>query len=148
MKNLIYLLRKKRKIKQYDMAATLGVSPSYLSKIETGAQEPTEKFKQNCAKFLKVPLESLFTDRDVEEVFPDFTDNLSNKLWAVRRTRGIRQYDMAKKLDVSTPFLSKVELGLIDPPDAFKKNCAKYLKLPVSELFFSEEEGKPAKKAR
>ena len=35
MKNHIYMLRKKRGIKQYDMARALGVSPSYLSKIET-----------------------------------------------------------------------------------------------------------------
>jgi len=36
MNNHIYMLRKKRAIKQYDMARALGVSPSYLSKIETG----------------------------------------------------------------------------------------------------------------
>ena len=135
MKNHIYLLRKKKKVKQYDMAAALGVSPSYLSKIETGSQEPTEKFKVACAKFLKVSVDDLFNDKDVEEVFPNFTENLKNKLWAVRRIRGIRQYDMAKKLKVSTPFLSKVELGLIDPPDSFKQLCAKVYKMPVDELF-------------
>lgn len=45
MNNHIYMLRKKRGVKQYDMARALGVSPSYLSKIETGAQEPTENSK-------------------------------------------------------------------------------------------------------
>ena len=56
MKNHIYMLRKKRGIKQYDMARALGVSPSYLSKIETDSQEPTERFKVNVAKFLKTSL--------------------------------------------------------------------------------------------
>jgi transcriptional regulator with XRE-family HTH domain len=121
------------------MATALGVSPSYLSKIETGAQDPTEKFKINCAKFLKVTVESLFSDKDIEEVFPDFTENLGNRLWALRRIKGIRQYDMAKKLEVSTPFLSKVELGLIDPPESFKKNCSRIFKLPVNELFLTDQ---------
>lgn len=150
MKNHIYLLRKKKRIKQYDMAAALGVSPSYLSKIETGSQEPTDKFKQACAKYLKTNVDDLFSDKDVEKVYPDFTKNLGNRLWAVRRVRGIRQYDMAKKLQVSTPFLSKVELGLIDPPDTFKQQCSKVFKMPVNELFLGQNgtKVKSKKKAR
>ena len=63
MKNHIYMLRKKRGIKQYDMARQLGVSPSYLSKIETDTQEPTEKFKVNSAKYHKTSIEKLFNDK-------------------------------------------------------------------------------------
>ncbi|MCX7999209.1 MAG: transcriptional regulator, partial [Leptospiraceae bacterium] len=122
------MLRKKRGIKQYDMARALGVSPSYLSKVETDTQEPTEKFKQNAAKYLKTTVEKLFNDQPIEEVFPEFTQGLTNKLWAKRRELGIKQYDMAKKLKVSTPFLSKVELGLIEPPEEFKQLAAKVFK--------------------
>lgn len=140
MKNHIYMLRKKRGIKQYDMARALGVSPSYLSKVETDTQEPTEKFKQNAAKYLKTTVEKLFNDQPIEEVFPEFTQGLTNKLWAKRRELGIKQYDMAKKLKVSTPFLSKVELGLIEPPEEFKQLAAKVFKIDKDELFLAKVE--------
>ncbi|MGV3665503.1 MAG: helix-turn-helix domain-containing protein [Leptospira bouyouniensis] len=129
------MLRKKRGIKQYDMARALGVSPSYLSKIETGAQDPTEKFKSSCAKYLKTSLDKLFNDSAVEDIYPEFSNGLKNKLWAVRRELGIKQYDFAKKLKVSTPFLSKVELGLLEPPEDFKNLVSKVLKMEKNELF-------------
>ncbi|WP_035983699.1 helix-turn-helix domain-containing protein [Leptospira meyeri] len=129
------MLRKKRGIKQYDMARALGVSPSYLSKIETGAQDPTEKFKSSCAKYLKTSVDKLFNESAVEDIYPEFSNGLKNKLWAVRRELGIKQYDFAKKLKVSTPFLSKVELGLLEPPEDFKNLVSKVLKMKKNELF-------------
>lgn len=140
MKNHIYMLRKKRGIKQYDMARALGVSPSYLSKIETGSQDPTEKFKISCAKYLKTTLDRLFNEQVVEDVYPEFTEGLTNRLWAKRRELGIKQYDMAKKLKVSTPFLSKVELGLLEPPEDFKNLASKALKMKKEELFLQKVE--------
>lgn len=140
MKNHIYMLRKKRGIKQYDMARALGVSPSYLSKIETGSQDPTEKFKQSCVKYLKTTLERLFNEQPVEDVYPEFTEGLTNRLWAKRRELGIKQYDMAKKLKVTTPFLSKVELGLLEPPEDFKNMASKALKMKKEELFLQKVE--------
>ncbi|MBK8393883.1 MAG: transcriptional regulator [Leptospiraceae bacterium] len=134
------MLRKKRGIKQYDMARALGVSPSYLSKIETDSQEPTERFKVNVSKYLKTSLEKLFNDQPVEEIFPEFTSGLTNKLWAKRREMGIKQYDMAKKLKVSTPFLSKVELGLLEPTEEFKQLASKVFKIEQSELFLATVE--------
>ncbi|AXX16132.1 MULTISPECIES: helix-turn-helix transcriptional regulator [Leptospira] len=134
------MLRKKRGIKQYDMARALGVSPSYLSKIETGSQDPTEKFKQSCVKYLKTTLERLFNEQPVEDVYPEFSEGLTNRLWAKRRELGIKQYDMAKKLKVSTPFLSKVELGLLEPPEDFKNMASKALKMKKEELFLQKVE--------
>lgn len=122
------------------MARALGVSPSYLSKIETGSQDPTEKFKQSCVKYLKTTLEKLFNEQPVENVYPEFTEGLTNKLWAKRRELGIKQYDMAKKLKVSTPFLSKVELGLLEPPEDFKNMASKALKMKKEELFLQKVE--------
>ncbi|TGN18812.1 helix-turn-helix domain-containing protein [Leptospira idonii] len=133
------MLRKKRGVKQYDMARALGVSPSYLSKIETGAQEPTEKFKSSCAKYLKTTVDRLFNESAVEDIYPEFANGLKNKLWAVRREMGIKQYDFAKKLKVSTPFLSKVELGLLEPPEDFKTLVSKVLKMEKNELFLSSK---------
>ncbi|MCB1159011.1 MAG: helix-turn-helix transcriptional regulator [Leptospiraceae bacterium] len=132
------MLRKKRSIKQYDMARALSVSPSYLSKIETNSQEPTEKFRVNAAKYLKTTVDKLFNEEPIETVFPEFSEGLVNKLWAKRRELGIKQYDMAKKLKVSTPFLSKVELGLIEPTEEFKQLASKVFKMEQEELFLSK----------
>ncbi len=137
MNNHIFMLRKKRGVKQYDMASSLAVSPSYLSKIETGAQDPTEKFKVACAKYLKTTVDRLFNESTVEEVFPEFANGLKNKLWAVRREMGLKQYDFAKKLKVSTPFLSKVELGLLEPTEKFKVMASKALKMSKNDLFLA-----------
>jgi putative transcriptional regulator len=131
------MLRKKRGIKQYDMARALDVSPSYLSKIETNSQEPTERFKVNASKFLKTTIDKLFNDDPVEEIYPEFSKGLVNKLWAKRREMGIKQYDMARELNVSTPFLSKVELGLIDPPDDFKELASKVFAIKIDDLFLA-----------
>ncbi|EMG12796.1 hypothetical protein LEP1GSC151_3551, partial [Leptospira interrogans serovar Grippotyphosa str. LT2186] len=46
----------------------------------------------------------------------------------------------AKKLKVSTPFLSKVELGLLEPPEDFKNMASKALKMKKEELFLQKVE--------
>jgi len=96
------------------------------------------KLKLACSKYLKTSIDKLFNDSAVEEIYPEFTSGLNNRLWAKRREMGIKQYDMAKKLKVSTPFLSKVELGLLEPPEAFKKLASKVFKMTQNELFLSK----------
>jgi len=53
----------------------------------------------------------------------------------IRRLKKIKQNDMAKALDVSPAYLCKVEKGIMEPTERFKKECSVYLKTPVSELF-------------
>jgi putative transcriptional regulator len=53
----------------------------------------------------------------------------------LRRQKKIKQNDMAKALDVSPAYLCKVEKGVMEPTDEFKKQCAAYLKTAVNELF-------------
>ncbi|MGL4370846.1 MAG: helix-turn-helix domain-containing protein [Spirochaetota bacterium] len=53
----------------------------------------------------------------------------------IRRAKKIKQNDMARDLSVSPAYLCKIEKGIIDPTERFKKDCSAYLKTPVSELF-------------
>jgi transcriptional regulator with XRE-family HTH domain len=53
----------------------------------------------------------------------------------MRRQRKIKQNDMAKALNVSPAYLCKVEKGVMEPTEDFKKLCASYLKSTVKELF-------------
>ncbi|TAL30424.1 MAG: XRE family transcriptional regulator [Spirochaetes bacterium] len=132
---MIPYIRRKKNIKQYDMAKALRVSPSYLCKIEKGIQEPSDKFRQACAKYLGVTAISLFPAAIDDAKIRTINKSFSNKLWSVRKEKRIKQYELAKQLRCSPSYLSKVEKGLQEPTAQFKKTCAKILKTKESELF-------------
>lgn len=48
----IMLQRRKKKYKQFQLAALLGVTSTYLSMVETGRIKPTQKFIEKCADIL------------------------------------------------------------------------------------------------
>ena len=58
--NMLWSTRNARGIKQKDLARSLGCSPSYLSKVEKGFYDPNLKFKNKCAKILKIKVVELF----------------------------------------------------------------------------------------
>ena len=60
MKNLLKIKRWERGIKQYELAILLGCSSTYLSMVENGRVEPTEKFKSKAAEIFNAPVEKLF----------------------------------------------------------------------------------------
>ena len=133
--NRITVLRREKKIKQIDLAKALDVSPSYLCKIEKSSQEPTAKFMKACSEFLEVPETEIFPGKRDRKEKLNTENAVSNNLWTVRRARGIKQYELARMLDCSPSYLSKVEKGMQRPNDKFKKACAKILKVKGSELF-------------
>lgn len=135
VENIIPYLRRKKNIKQYDMARALKVSPSYLCKIEKGIQEPTEKFKQACARFLNSPVAVVFPQNVDREKMKNINRSFKNKLWSVRKEKRIKQYELARQLRCSPSYLSKVEKGLQEPTRQFKTMCARILKTRESELF-------------
>ena len=60
MKNLLKIKRWERGIKQYELAILMGCSSTYLSMVENGRVEPTEKFKSKVAEIFNAPVEQLF----------------------------------------------------------------------------------------
>lgn len=135
MANILPYIRRKMKLKQNDLAKALGVSPSYLCKIENGTMEPNEKFMDSCAEYLKVPRTVLFPTKVQKEKISTMEMNQKNRLWTVRQQKGIRQYELAKLLKCSPSYLSKIEKGLQKPSMNFKNRCAKLLKVKMQELF-------------
>jgi transcriptional regulator with XRE-family HTH domain len=129
----IPFVRRQKKIKQNDMAKALNVSPAYLCKVEKGVMEPTEKFKKQCAQYLKSRVNELFPEK---VNYPRVVKkNNGNKLWECRQKKGIKQNDMAKMLKCSPSYLSKVEKGHSDPTPEFQKRCSKVLNIRESEIF-------------
>ncbi|MDZ7723098.1 MAG: helix-turn-helix transcriptional regulator [candidate division KSB1 bacterium] len=63
MKNLLKVKRWEAGIKQYELAMLLGCSSTYLSMVENGRIEPTEKFKLKVARVFDVPESDIFLER-------------------------------------------------------------------------------------
>ena len=55
----IKIIRLQRGLRQWDIAKEIGVSESYLSKIENGKVKPNELLMKSIAKLLKVPVEEI-----------------------------------------------------------------------------------------
>ena len=49
--------------------------------------------------------------------------------------KGLKQNELAKQLECTPSFLSKIEKGFQVPNDKFKKKCARVLKIKESKIF-------------
>lgn len=63
MKNLLKIKRWEAGMKQYELAMLLECSSTYLSMVENGRVEPTEKFKKKVAKIFEVSTTDIFIER-------------------------------------------------------------------------------------
>ncbi len=133
--NLIPYYRRQNKIKQNDLAKALNISPSYLCKIEKGLIQPTIELKQKCVEILNVDLRILFPKTRRKRTIRSIGNEFNNKLWTIRQEKGIKQNHLAKQLECSPSFLSKVEKGLQKPSEKFRKKCARVLKIKETEIF-------------
>lgn len=135
MENMLRFYRRKLDIKQNDMADAINISPSYLCKIEKGQLDPSDDIRKRCASYLDISVGRLFP-REVNQNRVDRVVNkLSNRVWSLRQEKGIKQYQLAKKIGCSPSYLSRVEKGIISPNNEFRKKCARALKVPETELF-------------
>ncbi|HPJ34486.1 MAG TPA: helix-turn-helix transcriptional regulator [Spirochaetota bacterium] len=135
MENIIPILRRKNKIKQLDLARELDVSPSYLCKVEKGLVDPTDSFIESCSVILNESKDVIFPPEGKKKVTTFHEKNFTNNIWNVRQKRKIKQNRLAEMLECSPSYLSKIEKGLQQPNDKFRKKCAKILKIKETELF-------------
>lgn len=135
MNNILALLRRKKKIKQRELALILDVSPSYLCKVERELVDPTDSFRQSCAEYFDEQISILFPEevRKKNEIYSD--EQSANNVWSARRRKNIKQKKLAELVGCSPSYLSKIEKGKQVPTEKFKKKCAKVLKIKEAELF-------------
>jgi len=134
LNNIIHILRRKKNIKQVDLAKDLNVSPSYLCKVEKGLINPSEMFKKKCSDIFNVEIDVIFSDNSKSEEKIK-TVNLPNNLWSARQGKKLKQHKLAEMIGCSPSYLSKVEKGIQSPNEKFMKKCARVLRIKVSELF-------------
>ncbi len=135
MKNMIPLLRRDKNISQVELAKKLGVSPSYLCKIEKSLQTPSYGFVQKCAEVLDVPEKELFPGKLNHKEITRVLAEKNNPIWIERTKKGLKQVELARLINCSPSYLSKVENNQITPTDYFQTICAKVLKKKRSYLF-------------
>jgi len=133
--NMLPVLRRKKMIKQRDLARLLDVSPSYLCKVEKGMIEPAETFRNSCALFFNETVDNIFLVKPVLHMDNHGENRFHNNVWAARIKKNLKQNRLAELLGCSPSYLSRVEKGLQQPSIKFRKQCARILKIRESELF-------------
>jgi putative transcriptional regulator len=66
---------------------------------------------------------------------------MKNRLEEIRRSRGIRQEQLAEALRVSRQTIGSLENGRYNPSILLAFRIARYFDLPIEAIFIYEEEG-------
>ena len=65
---------------------------------------------------------------------------MKNRLEEIRTTKGIKQDELAKALEVSRQTISSLENGKYNPSIVLAFKIARYFKLSIEDIFIYEEE--------
>lgn len=65
---------------------------------------------------------------------------MKNKLEEIRKTRGIRQEELAAVLEVSRQTIGSLENGRYNPSIILAFKIARYFEMTIEEIFIYEEE--------
>lgn len=66
---------------------------------------------------------------------------MKNRLEEIRRSRGIRQEELAAALEVSRQTIGSLENGRYNPSILLAFKIARYFGLTIEEIFLYEEDG-------
>ena len=64
---------------------------------------------------------------------------MKNRIEAIRKERGIRQEEFAKRMGVSRQTISSLETGRYNPSIQLAYKIARYFDLTIEEVFLFEE---------
>ena len=134
MKYLIAHRIRWKNLTQCELANSVSFSPAFVIKFVKGRSEPNLELIKDCARAMKVPIQELVAKH--EGASQKSPERIScNRLWSVRKQKGMKQYALAQMIGCSPSYLSKIEKGLQSPNKKFKRKCAKILKIKEMHLF-------------
>ena len=81
---------------------------------------------------LKIKMESKLSEKGC--------DSLKNRLEELRKSRGIRQEELAAALEVSRQTIGSLENGRYNPSILLAFKIARYFGMQIEEIFIYEEE--------
>ena len=65
---------------------------------------------------------------------------MKNRLEELRKSRGIKQEELAEALEVSRQTIGSLERGRYNPSILLAFKIARYFRLPIEEIFIYEED--------
>ncbi len=65
---------------------------------------------------------------------------MKNKLEELRKTKGIKQEELAEVLEVSRQTIGSLENGRYNPSILLAFKISRYFEMPIEEIFIYEEE--------
>ena len=65
------LIREYHRLKQHDLAKKTGISPSYISEIETGTKSPTVDVLRRYSEAFDIPVSSIVLFSELQGKSPD-----------------------------------------------------------------------------
>ena len=77
---------------------------------------------------------------DGKQTFHERSPVLKNRLEELRKSRGIRQEELAEALEVSRQTIGSLENGRYNPSILLAFKIAKYFNMSIEEIFIYEEE--------
>lgn len=111
-------IRLKNKITRHALAFQLGKTPSCIANIESGTRSPSLSLLFTLAAFFQEDVRAFLTSGDFESsattTVTDWNKNwplVGQNIVRIRKSQGIRQYALAKKLDITIAFLCNIENG-------------------------------------
>jgi len=138
-------LREEQKIKQLEMARSIGLEQSLLSKYENGkVPNPSAAIVKAMANYLKCNMDDLLLTE--EDYAKEITTKINyKKLTELRKNLGITQTTMSKDLGILRANLSRYETGAIkNPSPKIIKAIANYLDCNINDLLWDKEEDSQA----
>ena len=124
--NNIEQYRKIAKLSQKELAERLGVGLGTIQRYEQGLILPSLIQLTGIANVLGVPVELLFVIGENE--------TMGAVIRRYRRSRGLTQEDLAERIGVQRPLISKYENDSIEPSLKRLRRIADVLEVPVGLL--------------
>lgn len=123
-------LRELQNLSLEQLSRDLHVNKSTLSRIENGLREPKQSFIEDCAKYFNVSIDYFLQPTNNEQILPYFGNILKN----LRLSKGIKQSDLAKIINVSTSTIGMYEQGRREPDFNILKKISIYFNVSIDSL--------------
>lgn len=111
-------IRLKNKISRHALAFQIGKTPSCIANIESGVRSPSLSLLFTLATFFQEDIRAFLAVEDFETeattIVTDWNQSwplVGQNIVRIRKSQGIRQYALAKELDITIAFLCNIENG-------------------------------------
>lgn len=124
----VKLHRQEQGLTLTELASLTGLSYTYLCDIERGAVLPSVSSLKNISAILKCPVTSLIEPKDLP----------GERLFALRKEKGLTQTQLAERSGLSTGFIGQLERGNVQPSLRTLEQLSSALS--ISPCYFLSEE--------